>query len=124
VGVWSQCQASVEVIAPEAVHSRVLKSITQSLNFDHFKQIELNDSFSKIIFTHYLETLDPLKLHFSKIDIDELQKYELYFDDLIRAGNLDIPFKIFNLYHNRSEQRYTYMLSRLNDNEFLDFTTQ
>jgi len=124
VGVWSQCQASLEVIAPEAVHSRVLKSITQSLNFDHFKQIELNDSFSKIIFTHYLETLDPLKLHFSKIDIDELQKYELYFDDLIRAGNLDIPFKIFNLYHNRSEQRYTYMLSRLNDNEFLDFTTQ
>ena len=64
-----------DTIRPEAVHSDTLKSIMQSLNYDHFRQIKVNDQFSQQVFTHYLSALDPLKLHFTQEDVQKFKKY-------------------------------------------------
>ncbi|MEC8011277.1 MAG: carboxy terminal-processing peptidase [Pseudomonadota bacterium] len=111
-----------DTIRPEAVHSDTLKSIMQSLNYDHFRQIKVNDQFSKQVFSHYLSALDPLKLHFTQEDVQKFKKYENQFDDVIKSGKLDIPFTIFNFYRDKSAERFTYMLNHIDDQSVFDFT--
>lgn len=54
----------------------------------HYQPKELNDDFSKGVYTDYLTALDPSKRFFLQSDIDEFAKYETQLDDQIRDKDL------------------------------------
>lgn len=116
--------AQLETIQPEPVHSKILKAITQSLNFEHFKQMNLDDQFSSVLFEQYLERLDPLKLHFSAQDIQKLKRFRNTMDDVLKTGNLQAPYIIHNTYLDRAEVRFQYMLEKLKSKNFLVFANK
>ncbi len=75
--------------------------ISYVLGKGHYDAKDINDDFSKEVFSDYIDALDPLKRYFYKEDIEEFKKYEDLIDDEIR--NKDITF--FNLTYDRLQKR-------------------
>ncbi|MEW7288974.1 carboxy terminal-processing peptidase [Aquimarina sp. 2304DJ70-9] len=77
--------------------------ISYVLGKGHYDAKDINDDFSREVFSDYIDALDPLKRYFYESDIEEFKKYEKLIDDEIR--NKDITF--FNLTYGRLQQRMT-----------------
>jgi len=75
--------------------------ISYVLGKGHYDAKNINDDFSKEVFSDYIDALDPLKRYFYQSDIDEFKRYEKLIDDEIR--NKDITF--FSISYNRLQQR-------------------
>ncbi|QXP61118.1 carboxy terminal-processing peptidase [Olleya sp. HaHaR_3_96] len=79
----------------------LIQIITLALEQLHFEPKELDDEFSKEIYSDYLEVVDPLKRYFLQSDIDGFKVFENKIDDQLKAS--DISF--FNTVYNRLIQR-------------------
>jgi carboxyl-terminal processing protease len=79
----------------------LLELLTFVLEKGHYSPIELNDDFSKKVYSKYLNNIDPTKRFFIQSDIDEFSKYETSIDDMIK--NKDLTF--FNLTNARLLKR-------------------
>ncbi|MDO4228611.1 MAG: carboxy terminal-processing peptidase [Capnocytophaga sp.] len=79
----------------------LLEVIQHILMNKHFSPIQINDDFSKQLYSSYLEYLDGQKRYFLQSDINEFKKYETQLDDNLK--NDDLTF--FNLTYNRLIQR-------------------
>ncbi len=75
--------------------------ISYVLGKGHYDAKDINDDFSKEVFSDYIDALDPLKRYFYKEDIEEFRKYEKLIDDEIR----DKRITFFNLTYGRLQQR-------------------
>ncbi len=75
--------------------------ISYVLGKGHYDAKDMNDDFSKEVFSDYIDALDPLKRYFYKSDIDEFKKYEKLIDDEIR----DKRINFFNLTYERLQER-------------------
>lgn len=96
---------SAKVILPEESYKRINQVISQIFNNYHYHKQTINDSLSVIIFDEYFKTLDNNRLYFLSSDVELFSKYRDQFDNFILEGNLEIPFKIFNLYKKRVNER-------------------
>ena len=104
-------------VIPESseVQSKTTKLIHYLIENGHFKDVELNDSFSEIILNKYIRLLDPAKYFFLQSDLDQFERLRHEFDDYIKQGILDPIFAIFKIYRLRVDQRIEYALKRLNE---------
>lgn len=72
----------------------VLKNI---LTRGHFVVKDLNDDFSKHVYTNFLESLDPSKRYFTQKDLKEFSKYKFEIDNQLLSD--DVSF--YNLVYDR-----------------------
>ncbi|MEZ4854280.1 carboxy terminal-processing peptidase [Flavobacterium sp.] len=79
----------------------LLEILTYVLEQGHYKPADINDDFSKQVYTKYLKGIDPTKRFFLQSDIDEFNKYNTSIDDMIK--NKDLTF--FELTNSRLLQR-------------------
>lgn len=79
----------------------LLQLITFVIEKGHFDPKAIDDSFSKSLYSSYIDGLDPSKRLFLQSDIDEFSKYELLLDDQILSKDLSF----FDLTYNRLMQR-------------------
>lgn len=79
----------------------LIKIITYALEQLHFEPKDINDTFSKEVYSTYLDRIDPLKRFFLKADIEEFKAFETQIDDQLL--NYDISF--FNLTNERLLKR-------------------
>src|SRR5215813_14560327 len=77
---------------PPSKYEKILRNVGQMLKEAHYSPKDINDEFSKKIFTRYLNELDPDKNIFLQSDYDALKKYETRIDDEIRG---DAPVEFF-----------------------------
>lgn len=108
-------------LKPDAQQAVVTKELAALLENYHYKQVMLNDSVSEIIFDTYLKSLDAGRNYFIQADIDDFNQYRSTFDDDLKAGDLSVPFYIFNVFQKRYSERLRFALSKMN--EPIDFTT-
>ncbi len=66
----------------------LLELLTFVLEKGHYSPVRMDDDFSKIVYTKYLDNIDPTKRFFIQSDIDEFQKYETSIDDMIKDKDL------------------------------------
>lgn len=95
--------------------------ITSILSRYHFKQFDINDSLSEVIFKRYIDALDHGKNYFLKSDIELFNKQKDKLDDKLLSGDVQFYFDVFNVYLKRLNERMTYVENIL-DNEF-DYST-
>lgn len=100
---------STKVILPDESYKRINQVITQIFNNYHYRKQTINDSLSVIIFDEYFKTLDNNRLYFLASDVESFSNYRDQFDNFVLEGNLEIPFKIFNLYKQRVNERIEYI---------------
>ena len=85
---------------PPNKYEEILKLVGSMLTQAHFSPQDINDNFSKKIFSKYLVDLDPEKNMFLQSDITSLQKkYEAKIDDEIKGAPVEFfqaAGKVFN----------------------------
>jgi carboxyl-terminal processing protease len=103
----------VDNLQPDAQQSLVTRELVNLIENFHYKKVRLNDSISNVIYTNYLEQLDPTHSYFLKSDIDQFEKYRTTFDDDLSEGDLSAPFFMYNVFQKRYNDRINYSLSQI-----------
>ena len=67
---------------------RVLELVLKTLQESHYKNVIIDDEFSKKIFSNYLDAVDPQKVYFLESDFLEFKKIETKLDDQIKNNDL------------------------------------
>ncbi len=104
-------KSTLETIKPKPEHSFQCIKIIKALERYHYLGKKLDNKMSEIILNRYLKRLDPRKQLFTLKDINWLKHYQFRFDNDLKRGRLDLSFKIFDLFMNRSKQRLEYISS-------------
>jgi len=107
-------------LKPDAQQEIVTRELVDLIENYHFKKVAVNDSISAIIYDNYIKSLDAGRNYFLKSDIENFSQYRLSFDDDLKAGDLSVPFYIFNVYIKRYNERIKFALSQIN--KPFDFT--
>lgn len=101
-----------KVLYPTKMQSKVDKIVTTLLSRYHYKEIDLDDSLSSVIFDNYIKTLDFNRMYFLKSDIERFEKYRYSLDEYLKDGILYPPFEIFNTFKNRLTERTNFVVER------------
>lgn len=105
--------APLTALSPLPRETLVDQAIAGILERYHYNKAPLDQALSQLIFTHYLQNLDPNRSYFLQSDIDSFAPYRDALDDAIRNGNLRPAFTIYNVYQQRVQQRIQYALGLL-----------
>ena len=92
-------------VAFTPVQSKTAIEIVDKLTTKHYRQQPMDDELSKSLLEHYVNLLDPAKSYFLQSDISEFQQWETSLDDMLKGGDLDPGFKIYNRYYQRALDR-------------------
>lgn len=109
-------------LAPSAEQSSIARKIGRILEETHYSRTTIDDAFSRQVFQHYLEALDPEHSYFLASDIQGFSVYQDRFDDMIHSGNIDPGFLIFDRFKQRNRERMEYAISLLKSEP--DFDTK
>ncbi|MCW3074014.1 MAG: carboxyl-terminal protease [Flaviaesturariibacter sp.] len=90
--------------APPSKYERILQSIGEILKQGHYSPKDINDEFSKKIFTAYFEDIDPEKNIFLKEDLKALKKYETRIDDEIKGAPVEFFLEVGKIFKKRMEE--------------------
>lgn len=71
----------------------------------HISQRPIDDVISEKLLHRYLKNLDPQKLYFMQSEIDELSKFKTSLDDLVKAGNTEFAYQVWDMYAQRLDKR-------------------
>ena len=71
---------------PELRHRKLLSTIGNLLESEHYSPRKIDDEFSKEVFDNYLKALDPEKNLFLQSDIEALAAYKTTIDDEIHGA--------------------------------------
>lgn len=112
----SSCSFTTKTFDTDSDKDRVLiELITYVIDQGHYNVKDIDDAFSKKVYQDFLESLDPLKRHFTQKDLKDFQVYETLIDDQIKEKEIDF----FNLVYDRylikikeSEERYKEILEK------------
>jgi len=120
VSILSSCTARPAIIdtgrlKPLPEHEKVSKAVTQAIETYHYKKPVLTDSLSEAIFDRYIKELDNNKAYFLKSDILEFSQYKDMLGKYLEAGDMSVPFAIYNRFYDRQRDRFAYVYSILND---------
>jgi carboxyl-terminal processing protease len=100
---------TLRVIEPKNHFTLENQLVTTMLSRYHYKDFNLDDSLSSLMFDKYIRTLDFSKVYFYESDISTLEKERYSFDDYLLDGNVQPFFNIFNLYEKRMLERMKYV---------------
>lgn len=113
----------IHPVAPAKEHAKLSFVIAKQLQYQHYRQMVLDDELSSRVFDAFIKSLDPNRTFFLATDIKQLEQFRLQIDNNFRRGELKNAFKAFNLYQKRHAERLVYSLNLL-ENQFdqLDFS--
>lgn len=100
---------TLKIVEPENHFTLENQLVTTMLSRYHYKEFNLDDSLSSLMFNKYIKTLDYSKVYFYQSDINSFEKERYLFDDYLLAGNVQPFFDIFNLYEKRLIERMEYV---------------
>ena len=114
-------EVPVSELNPVLRHQQTMLIIRRVIESFHYKERNLDNSYSNDILDEYLSLLDSNKSYFTAADVAGFKKkYGKRFDDDIKNARLDGAFSIFKRFRERVEERIEVALKQL-DKEF-DFT--
>ncbi|MBN4053992.1 PDZ domain-containing protein, partial [Haliea sp. AH-315-K21] len=116
-------EAIYQEITPIDEYTTIARSVLSQLVRNHYSEVRVNDDFSSTLLDRVIDGLDPSRLYFTETDITEFEQYRTELDDLLRAGNVDAGFLMYNRYQQRVIERLVFSLKRLEeDGSAFDFT--
>jgi carboxyl-terminal processing protease len=89
---------------PPSKYERILQSVGEMLRQGHYSPKDINDDFSKKVFTKYFEEIDPDKNIFLQEDIQSLKRYETRLDDEIKGAPVEYFLEVGKLFNKRMEE--------------------
>ncbi len=113
---------STNRLAPGQDDKRIAYVVAHMLEQGQYLRHPLDDEYSAKFFDRYIDTLDPLHMHFTQADLDQFSSLRTNLDDLTlgRRGMADTSpaFDLFNRFLERLAQRTEYVDSLLKTDKF------
>ncbi|MBT8386523.1 MAG: carboxy terminal-processing peptidase, partial [Ignavibacteria bacterium] len=100
---------TLEVLAPQNHYLLENQLVSTVLSRYHYKDVQLDDSLSSIIYDKYIAALDFGKNYLLASDLEKFEEYRYKFDDELNEGNILPFYEIFNLYKDRMQERVDYI---------------
>ncbi len=98
---FGSCSFTTKVDNDPNKDKLLIQIITMALEQLHFDPKDMNDTFSKEVFSDFLDKVDPFKRYFTQSDIEGFKSYETTIDDELK--NYEITF--FNAVYEKLTQR-------------------
>jgi carboxyl-terminal processing protease len=98
------------------------KLVAQMVEQYHISQGTLDDNISSKMLDRYIKDWDPQKLYLLSSDVTGWDKYRKELDNLIKEGQVDFAYDMFNTFLKRMDERLE-VVHKLIDQEF-DFSKQ
>ncbi len=115
--------AIYQEILPSEEYTSITRAVLSQMVRNHYSQVNVNDEFSDTLLDRVIDGLDPSRLYFTESDIAEFNEYRYELDDLLRAGDVEAGFLMYNRYQRRVIERLVFSLKRLEeDGSPFDFT--
>src|SRR5271154_5717465 len=92
-------------IAPTDAQRATARKIGRILEEAHYTRAPIDDKMSELVYNRYLDFLDGQRSYFLASDITEFSAYRLKFDDMIRTGDIEPAYLIFNRFQQRNRER-------------------
>ena len=92
-------------IAPTEAQRATARKIGRILEEAHYSRAPIDDKMSELVYQRYLDFLDSQRSYFLASDINEFSAYRLKFDDMIRTGDVEPAYLIFNRFQQRNRER-------------------
>ena len=116
-------EAIYQEITPIEEYTSIARSVLSQMVRNHYSEVRVDDDFSNTLLDRVIDGLDPSRLYFTEADINEFEQYRTELDDLLRAGDVEAGFLMYNRYQRRVIERLVYSLKRLEeDGSEFDFT--
>ncbi len=112
--IVAQSTDTLTVLKPENQYQMEEQLITSILTRYHFKEFQINDSLSSLIFNRYLDVLDHGKNYFLSSDIISFNPEKYQLDDKLFKGDVQFYYDVFNVYLERLNERMNYIDQLLN----------
>ena len=103
----STLAAPLLVAAPIRPEDERTISIIVSALMDkkHMAQLRVDDEIARRAMKMFFENIDPMKLYFYQSDVDEFAKETTKVDDYVRAGDVTLAKRIFEVFLERVQER-------------------
>ena len=113
-------KTQIPELHPEPQHKVSTTRMAGLFTRTHFKAFDLDNAFSSKIAQRYFKSLDYAKMIFVQADIDEFAQYNELFDNMLKSGDLNPVYNIYQRQLLRRFERYEYAISLLDTP--MDFT--
>lgn len=90
--------------SPPGKYERILQMVGEYLRQGHFSPKEINDEFSKKVYTKYFEELNPDKNIFLQEDINSLTQFSTKIDDEIKGAPVQFFMEAGKIFNKRAEE--------------------
>jgi carboxyl-terminal processing protease len=115
---------ALEPAVPDPGQRASIREILHELDKNHYRHLTLDDAFSSELLDLYLKRLDSTRTYFLASDITEFEAWRTRFDDELRAGNLDLAYRIYNRFRERLIARLEATVACLEGDAQFDFATE
>ncbi|MCF1427217.1 MAG: carboxy terminal-processing peptidase [Shewanella sp.] len=102
-------------LTQEPQHKVASKRVTGLLTRSHYHKFVLNDALSEQILDRYLQQLDYRRDVLTQADVDSFNAFRTQFDEMLKSGDLDKAYQMYDLAQKRRYERLLYALSLLNE---------
>src|ERR1700761_5404088 len=100
-------------IAPTEAQRATARKIGRILEEAHYTRAPIDDKMSELVSQRSLDFLDGQRSYFLASDIAEFAAYRMKFDDMIRTGEVEPAYLIFNRFQQRNRERMEAALAML-----------
>ncbi|ACJ29544.1 Peptidase S41A [Shewanella piezotolerans WP3] len=107
--------SELPALKQEPQHKVASKRVTGLFTRSHYHRFEMDDAFSKQVFERYLKQLDYRKNVLLQSDVDSFMAYSTQFDDMLKSGDLQQAYAMFEVIQKRRYERFAYALSLLDE---------
>ena len=95
---------SITIETPNERHRKLLSTVGNLLENEHYNPRRIDDQFSLEVFDAYLKALDPEKNLFTQEDIASLSKYKTTIDNEIHGANIEFEPAVSKIYDLRYKE--------------------
>lgn len=89
---------------PPSKYEKILQIVGEILAQGHYSPKDINDEFSKKVYTKYFQELDPDKNIFLQDDIASLEKYSTRIDDEIKGAPVQFFLEVGKIFNKRAAE--------------------
>ncbi|MCL1145883.1 carboxy terminal-processing peptidase [Shewanella marinintestina] len=112
--------SELPALKQEPQHKVASKRVTGLFTRSHYHRFDMDDVFSEQVFDRYLKQLDYRKNVLLQSDIDGFKGYSTQFDDMLKSGDLNQVYAMYELVQKRRYERFVYALSLLDEEMAFD----
>ena len=96
-------------LEPKPYYSQTAKIVASFFQRHHLTGLRLNDDISARVWTNYIASLDYEHQIFLQSDIEMFAHEKTLLDDELKLGDVEFPFKVFEVFKERLKNRRNYV---------------